>query len=98
MALTQLKINGDRLNSTLQDTCSQWGAMSTGTGMCRLTLTAEDKEVRDWLVEECRGLGCDIKIDQMGNVFATRPGIAKDRNAIAMGSHMDTQPAGGRCA
>lgn len=51
-----------------------------------------------WLVEECRGLGCDIKIDQMGNVFATRPGIAKDRNAIAMGSHMDTQPTGGRCA
>ncbi|EAT90796.1 hypothetical protein HBI56_215960 [Parastagonospora nodorum] len=96
MALPKLIINGDRLNSTLQSTCSQWGALSTGTGMCRLSLTAEDKEVRDWLVEECRDLGCDIKIDQMGNVFATRPGAAKDRNPIAMGSHMDTQPAGGR--
>jgi acetylornithine deacetylase/succinyl-diaminopimelate desuccinylase-like protein len=96
MASSQLKINGDRLNSTLQSTCSQWGALSTGTGMCRLTLTDEDKDARDWLVAECKTLGCDVKVDQMGNIFATRPGAAKDRKAIAMGSHMDTQPAGGR--
>lgn len=96
MSSPKLKINGDRLNSTLQDTCSQWGALSTGTGMCRLTLTQEDKEVRDWLVTECKGLGCEVKVDQMGNIFATRPGTAKDRKAIAMGSHFDTQPAAGR--
>lgn len=59
--------------------------------MCRLTLTQEDKEVRDWLVAECKALGCEVKIDQMGNIFATRPGTAKDRKPIAMGSHMDTQ-------
>jgi acetylornithine deacetylase/succinyl-diaminopimelate desuccinylase-like protein len=64
--------------------------------MCRLTLTDEDKDARDWLVAECKTLGCDVKVDQMGNIFATRPGAAKDRKAIAMGSHMDTQPAGGR--
>ncbi|KAH7411779.1 hypothetical protein DE146DRAFT_254484 [Phaeosphaeria sp. MPI-PUGE-AT-0046c] len=92
----QLKINGDRLNDTLQSTCSRWGALSTGTGMCRLTLTREDKEVRDWLFTECKTLGCEVKIDQMGNIFAIRPGMAKDRKPIAMGSHMDTQPAGGR--
>jgi acetylornithine deacetylase/succinyl-diaminopimelate desuccinylase-like protein len=66
--------------------------------MCRLTLSQEDKEVRDWLVAECQSLGCDIKIDQMGNIFAIRPGTTGDRKPIAMGSHMDTQPAGGRYA
>ncbi|KAF2033434.1 amidase [Setomelanomma holmii] len=96
MASKGVNINGDRLNSTLQSTCSQWGALSTGTGMCRLTLTQEDKEVRDWLVKECQSLGCDVKVDQMGNIFAIRPGKEKGRKAIAMGSHLDTQPAGGR--
>jgi acetylornithine deacetylase/succinyl-diaminopimelate desuccinylase-like protein len=66
--------------------------------MCRLTLTREDKEVRDWLITECQSLGCDVKIDQMGNIFAVRPGIAPGRKPIAMGSHLDTQPAGGRYA
>jgi acetylornithine deacetylase/succinyl-diaminopimelate desuccinylase-like protein len=64
--------------------------------MCRLTLTREDKEVRDWLIEECKSLGCEVKVDQMGNIFATRSGTATDRKPIAMGSHLDTQPAGGR--
>jgi acetylornithine deacetylase/succinyl-diaminopimelate desuccinylase-like protein len=66
--------------------------------MCRLTLTLEDKEVRDWLIAECQSLGCDVKIDQMGNIFAVRPGTATGRKPIAMGSHLDTQPAGGRSA
>ncbi|RMZ67053.1 N-carbamoyl-L-amino acid hydrolase [Pyrenophora seminiperda CCB06] len=92
-----MTINGDRLNSTLQDTCTQYGALAApSTGMCRLTLTQEDKEARDWLVSECKSLGCEIKIDQMGNIFAIRPGTAKNKKPIAMGSHMDTQPAGGR--
>ena len=62
--------------------------------MCRLTLSQEDKETRDWLVDECKKLGCEVKVDQMGNIFAIRAGTAKDRKPIAMGSHMDTQPAG----
>lgn len=96
MASKKLKINAGRLNETLQSTCTQWGALSTGTGMCRLTLTEEDKYTRDWLVAECKKLGCEVKVDQMGNIFATRSGKAEDRKPIAMGSHMDTQPAGGR--
>jgi acetylornithine deacetylase/succinyl-diaminopimelate desuccinylase-like protein len=96
MTPPNLKINGDRLNSTLQQTCLQWGALSSGTGMCRLTLTPEDKQVRDWLAAECKSLGCEVKVDQMGNIFAIRPGTNKSRKPIAMGSHMDTQPAGGR--
>jgi len=98
MATPSLKVNSDRLNHTLQQTCTQWGALSSGTGMCRLTLSEEDKQVRDWLIIECKSLGCEIKIDQMGNIFAIRPGTAKERKSIAMGSHMDTQPAGGRYA
>ncbi|RDW67824.1 Zn-dependent exopeptidase-1 [Coleophoma cylindrospora] len=96
MAHGDLKINGDRLNSTLQSTCSSWGAIVNSTGMRRLTLTQEDKDARDWLVQSCKELGCDVKIDQMGNIFAIRPGTLKDAKPIAMGSHMDTQPAGGR--
>lgn len=89
------RINGDRLNETLQSTCTTWGALPhPSTGMRRLALSQEDKEVRDWLVKECKSLGCDVKIDQMGNIFAIRPGSSKDRKPIGMGSHLDTQPAG----
>ena len=95
---SRLKINGERLNETLQSTCTSWGALAApSTGMCRLTLSQEDKEARDWLVTECKSLGCEVKIDQMGNIFAIRPGQAKDRKPVAMGSHMDTQPAGTVC-
>lgn len=66
--------------------------------MRRLTLTPSDKAARDWLVRECKNLGCEIRIDQMGNIFAIRPGAATDKAPIGMGSHMDTQPAGGRYA
>lgn len=62
--------------------------------MRRLALSPEDKEVRDWLVKECKELGCEVKVDQMGNIFSTRAGMAKNRKPIAMGSHMDSQPAG----
>jgi acetylornithine deacetylase/succinyl-diaminopimelate desuccinylase-like protein len=95
MASEGLKINSQRLNDTLQTTCTSWGALSApSTGMCRLTLSKEDKEVRDWLVAECKSVGCKIKVDEMGNIFAIRPGAATERKPIGMGSHLDTQPAG----
>lgn len=94
MALTP-RINADRLNSTLQTTCTEWGALpAPSTGMCRLTLSQDDKSVRDWLVSECRALGCEINIDQMGNIFAIRPGTAENELPIGVGSHLDTQPDG----
>jgi len=89
-----LRVNGGRLNSTLQTTCSSWGAIPSSTGMRRLALSQEDKAVRDWLVDECKALGCHITVDQMGNIFAIRPGTSKERKPIGMGSHLDTQPAG----
>ncbi|KAF2734886.1 amidase [Polyplosphaeria fusca] len=97
MSVTALRINGERLNRMLQETCTSWGAFEApSTGMCRLTLSAEDKHVRDWLVKECKSLDCVVKVDQMGNIFAIRPGTAEDKKPIGMGSHLDTQPAGGR--
>ncbi|KAF1980917.1 amidase [Aulographum hederae CBS 113979] len=94
--MSKARVNSSRLNDTIQSTCTKWGAIQDSTGMRRLTLSADDKGVRDWLVEECKSLGCSIKVDEMGNIFAIRPGLDPSRHAIAMGSHLDTQPAGGR--
>ena len=95
VSTSDLKINAQRLNDTLQSTCTLWGALTApSTGMCRLTLSQEDKQVRDWLVAECKNLGCEVKIDQIGNIFAIRPGAATNAKSIGMGSHLDTQPAG----
>lgn len=94
MASSKLKINSERLNATLQMTCTSWGALSNSTGMRRLALSQEDKEVRDWLIQQGKELGCEVKVDQMGNIFIIRAGTSKTKKPIAMGSHLDTQPAG----
>ncbi|EOD42909.1 putative n-carbamoyl-l-amino acid hydrolase protein [Neofusicoccum parvum UCRNP2] len=94
-----LRVDGARLNAALHQTCDTWGALAVpSTGMRRLALGREDKAVRDWLVAECKSLGCAVRVDQMGNVFAVRPGsaAAAAEKPIAMGSHLDTQPSGGR--
>lgn len=62
--------------------------------MRRLALGEEDVQVRNWLVAQCKELGCQVKVDQMGNIFAIREGTSDNRKPIAMGSHLDTQPAG----
>ncbi|KLT45198.1 amidase [Cutaneotrichosporon oleaginosum] len=96
----QLTINAKRLNDTIHETCEwgaahRWGDAPTETGMCRLALSDDDKLVRDWFVKEMKSLGCEVKIDQMGSIFAIRKG-KKDGPPTAMGSHLDTQPTGGR--
>ncbi len=94
MSNQALKVNGERLNLNLQSTCSRYGALANTSGMRRLALSQEDKDARDWLVAECKSLGCEVLIDQMGNIFAIRDGTSKAKKPIAMGSHQDTQPAG----
>jgi acetylornithine deacetylase/succinyl-diaminopimelate desuccinylase-like protein len=65
--------------------------------MARLTLTDSDAQVRRWLVQEATRLDCTVKIDSMGNIFIKRAGEANNgKPMIAMGSHLDTQPRGGR--
>ncbi len=92
--LTNLAINPQRLWDSLMDT-AQIGGTAKG-GIKRLTLTDEDKRVRDWFKAECEKLGCTVMVDEVGNMFARRPGKRADLLPIAMGSHLDTQPTGGK--
>lgn len=68
----------------------------TDTGMQRLALSDEDKSVRDWFIQTMKDLKCNITVDEMGNIFAVRPGRRSDVPATFIGSHLDTQPTGGR--
>jgi acetylornithine deacetylase/succinyl-diaminopimelate desuccinylase-like protein len=68
----------------------------TDTGMQRLALSEEDKSVRDWFIQTTKDLKCNVTVDEMGNIFAVRPGRRADVPATFIGSHLDTQPTGGR--
>ncbi|MGB8741442.1 MAG: Zn-dependent hydrolase, partial [Xanthobacteraceae bacterium] len=65
-------------------------------GICRLTLTDLDRQMRDWFKMQCEALGCTVAADEVGNMFARRPGKNAGLPPIAMGSHLDTQPTGGK--
>ena len=91
---TNLTINPQRLWDSLMDT-AKFGGTPKG-GIKRLTVSDEDKLVRDWFKAQCESLGCKVEVDEVGNMFATRPGKRKDVLPIAMGSHLDTQPTGGK--
>ena len=88
------KINGDRLWDSLME-MAKIGATEKG-GVCRLALTDLDKEARDLFVRWCKEAGCSIRIDKMGNIFARRAGKDDSLPPVVMGSHIDTQPTGGR--
>ncbi|KAJ5606475.1 hypothetical protein N7510_009256 [Penicillium lagena] len=99
--VTALRVNKDRLAKDLHHSCQwgygiRWGDGPTDTGMQRLALSKEDKSARDWFIQTMKDLKCDITVDEMGNIFAVRPGRRKDVPATFIGSHLDTQPTGGR--
>ncbi len=89
-----LRINGERLWDTLMEV-AKIGATEKG-GCCRLALTDLDKEARDLYVKWCKEAGCSIRIDKMGNIFARRDGTDNSLAPVMTGSHIDTQPTGGR--
>ncbi|MCI9868407.1 M20 family metallo-hydrolase [Rhizobium skierniewicense] len=91
---SHLSLDVDRLWSDLLST-ARIGAHGK-TGMNRLALSASDGEVRDWFKAECQSLGCTVEVDSIGNMFAILPGSETGLATIAVGSHLDTQPAGGR--
>jgi beta-ureidopropionase / N-carbamoyl-L-amino-acid hydrolase len=91
---TNLTINPQRLWDQIMETAA-FGATAKG-GIKRLTLTDEDKWVRDWFKEQAEALGCTVTVDEVGNMFARRPGRDNHLLPIAMGSHLDTQPTGGK--
>jgi N-carbamoyl-L-amino-acid hydrolase len=92
--LQNLQIDAQRLWDSLMQT-AQIGATPKG-GICRLTLTDLDRQVRDWFKAQCEALGCTVSVDEVGNMFARRPGKNQSLAPIAMGSHLDTQPTGGK--
>jgi N-carbamoyl-L-amino-acid hydrolase len=89
-----LAINPERLWDEIMDT-AKIGATPKG-GICRLTLTDLDRQVRDWFKARAEAFGCTVTVDDMGVMFARRPGQRDDLPPIAMGSHLDTQPTGGK--
>jgi beta-ureidopropionase / N-carbamoyl-L-amino-acid hydrolase len=92
--LQNLQINPQRLWDTLMET-ARIGATPKG-GICRLTLSDLDRQVRDWFRAQCETFGCTVIVDEVGNMFARRPGKNPALPPIAMGSHLDTQPTGGK--
>lgn len=89
-----LRINGGRLIERLME-MAQIGATPKG-GVCRVALSDEDKASRDLFVEWCQAAGCSVRVDQVGNIFARRAGTEDDLLPVLIGSHLDSQPTGGK--
>lgn len=89
-----LSVDGRRLWDSLME-MAKIGATQKG-GNCRLALTDLDREGRDLFVRWCEEAGCTVEVDAMGNIFARRPGTGSDGAAVVTGSHLDTQPTGGK--
>ncbi len=92
--IENLRINGDRLWDSLME-LAQIGATPKG-GVCRLTLTDLDKQGRDLVTRWAREAGMTVTIDKIGNGFMRRPGRNNNLPPIMTGSHIDTQPTGGK--
>ncbi|SFH08961.1 Zn-dependent hydrolase [Methylobacterium gossipiicola] len=93
-ARNNLRVDGARLWSTLMETAA-FGATPAG-GINRLTLSPADGRVRDWFRAACEAAGLTVGTDSLGTQFALRPGRDSTRPPVATGSHLDTQPTGGR--
>lgn len=92
--MQELRVNGKRLWDSIMET-AKFGATPKG-GVSRLTLSDDDRRVRDWFVKACRSARCQVMVDDMGNTFARRAGKNEAACPITIGSHLDTQPAGGK--
>lgn len=92
--MRQPKIDAQRLWDTLM-TLAAIGA-TPGGGVCRLALSDDDRRARDQLVRWCEQAGCAVETDAVGNLFARRAGHGPRAAVVMSGSHLDTQPNGGR--
>ncbi|WGS54277.1 Zn-dependent hydrolase [Paraburkholderia sp. D15] len=94
VASTHLRVDGARLwNSLMQ--LAQLGATDKG-GVCRLALTDLDRQARDLFIAWAKEIGCSVRVDAIGNIFARRAGLRDDLPPVMTGSHIDTQPTGGK--
>jgi N-carbamoyl-L-amino-acid hydrolase len=94
MYIKNLRINGRRLQDTMKE-MAKIGETPAG-GVQRLTLSDEDKQARDLLVKWLREMDLEVMIDEMGNIFGKRPGKNNELPPVMTGSHIDSQPKGGR--
>ena len=92
--MDNLRINADRLWDSLMELAGI-GATPKG-GVKRLTLTAEDRGARDLFARWAREAGLAVEVDAIGNIFARRAGADAALPPVAMGSHLDSQPSGGK--
>ncbi|MDB5877238.1 MAG: Zn-dependent hydrolase, partial [Variovorax sp.] len=93
-ASAQLSIDSKRLWASLME-LAEIGATDKG-GVCRLALTDLDRQGRELFVRWIEEAGCTVRVDAIGNIFARRAGTDASLPAIATGSHIDTQPTGGK--
>jgi N-carbamoyl-L-amino-acid hydrolase len=89
-----LRINSERLWDSLME-MAQIGPGVKG-GNKRLTLSDFDKQGRELFISWCEKAGAKVAVDSMGNIFAERPGSDSSLPPVAVGSHLDTQPTGGK--
>jgi N-carbamoyl-L-amino-acid hydrolase len=94
MTQTNQRIDGKRLWDSLMG-FAEIGATPKG-GVRRLTLTDVDKRGRDKFRAECEALGLSVRVDEIGNMFARRAGRDPSRAPVLFGSHLDSQPSGGK--
>jgi len=92
--MRNLTVNGERLWASLME-LAQIGATEKG-GVCRLAASDLDGEARRLFIRWCEEAGCTVTIDHIGNIFARRPGRNPELAPVMAGSHLDTQPTGGR--
>ena len=91
---SNLRINGDRLWESLMDMAKIGPGVAGGNN--RQTLTDEDSEGRHLFLQWCEVQGCSMGLDKMGNMFARREGVDPNALPVYVGSHLDTQPTGGK--
>jgi len=91
---SNLQIDSARLWDSIHET-AKFGATAKG-GVRRLTLGAEDKQVRDWFKAACEAAGLELRIDALGSMFGLRKGRDMSKPPVGLGSHLDTQPTGGK--
>ncbi|MFA9427328.1 Zn-dependent hydrolase [Natronorubrum sp. A-ect3] len=89
-----VSIDKDRLKNTFE-TYSEIGRTDKN-GLHRLSLSKTDKKVRDQFVQDLEELGLEVRIDEVGNIFGRQEGADPDAAPVLIGSHLDSQPYGGR--
>ncbi len=93
-ASKNLRIDAERLWRSLME-LARIGATAKG-GVCRLALTDLDRQARELFITWAKSAGCSVEVDKIGNIFARRPGLDETRPPVITGSHIDSQPTGGK--